>query len=102
MDLDFQIGNLRKSVTLAIVDDLAVHPIICTAYQDKLIESIQCKARLLKPIEIRSVAILDTLNSLVCTLESPDDTQAREAPVYRRIVIPPTFEVPVRVCTSAS
>ena len=45
IDLDIQIGDLRKSVTLAIVDDLVVQLIIGMAYQDKLIESIQCKAR---------------------------------------------------------
>ena len=57
MDLDVQIGDLRKSVTFAIVDDLAVPLILGMAYQDKFIESIRCTARRLKPIDNRCVAI---------------------------------------------
>ena len=59
MDLNLQIGDLRKSVTFAIVDGLSVPLIIGTAYQEKLIESIQCKARRLKPVDSRAIAILD-------------------------------------------
>ena len=97
-----QIGDLRKSMTFAIVDDLAVPLIIGTAYQDKFIEFIQCKARRLKPIDSCSIAILDTLNSPVCTLESLDEAQSRKVQVCRRIVIPPMSEVPVGMRTFAS
>ena len=41
VDLDLQIGDLRKSVTFAVVDDQAVPLIIRTAYQDKYIEAFQ-------------------------------------------------------------
>ena len=102
MDLDVQIGDLRKSVTFAVVDDLAVPLIIGTAYQDKFIESIRCTARRLKPINSRSIAILDTFDSSVCTLESPEDAQPKGVRVCKRTVIPPMSEVPVRVRTSAS
>ena len=78
MDLDVQISYLQKSVTFAIVGKLAVPLIIGTEYQDTFIESIQCKARLLERIDIRSVAILDTFDSPVCTLESTDDAQSRK------------------------
>ena len=64
MDLDVQIGDLRKFVTFPIVDDLAVPLIVSTAYQEKLNESIQCKERRLKLIDSRSVAILDKFDSL--------------------------------------
>ena len=102
MDLNIQIGDLRKSVMFAIVDDLAVPLIIGAAYQEKFIGSVQYKARRLKPIDIRSVAILDAFDSPEYTLESPDDVQPRKVQVCRRIVIPPMSEVPVRVRTFAS
>ena len=54
MDLDVQIEDLRKSVTIVILDDLSVTLIIGTAYQDEFIESIQCKSRWLKPIDSES------------------------------------------------
>ena len=71
MNLDVQVGDLRKSVTFAIVDDLAVPLIIGKIYQNKFMKSIQCNARRLEPIKSRSVAILDTFDSPVCKLESP-------------------------------
>ena len=40
MNLGLQIGDLQKSVTLTIIEDLAIPLIIVTAYQDKYIESI--------------------------------------------------------------
>ena len=40
MDLDLEIGDLRKSITVAIFDDLAVPSIVDTAYQDKHLEPI--------------------------------------------------------------
>ena len=43
MNLNLQIGDLRKSMTFAIVDDLAVPLIVRTAYQDRFIEAIQCR-----------------------------------------------------------
>ena len=69
--LDIQIGNLRRAVTFVIVDDLVVPPIIDTAYQDRLVESIQCKAHWLKLIDNRSVAILDTFDLLCVHWSSP-------------------------------
>ena len=77
MDLDLQIGDLRKSITFAIVDDLAVSLLMGTAYQDRFIDTIKCKARRLKPINNRTVAILDSFNSPVCTMESEDNAQPR-------------------------
>ena len=53
IDLDIQIGDLRMSVTFAIVDDPSVPLIIGTTYQDKLIYFIQFKACTLKPIASR-------------------------------------------------
>ena len=73
MDLGVQVSDLRKFVTFAVVDDLAVPLIICTVYYDKFIESIQYKARRVKPNESRSLAILDIFEHPVCTLESSDD-----------------------------
>ena len=43
MNFDLQISDLRRSVNFAIVDNLAVSLIVRTAYQDKFIESTQCK-----------------------------------------------------------
>ena len=62
MNLFIQIGDLRTSVTFAIEGDLVVLPNVRTAYQDKFIESIQCKTRGLKQIANRSVAILYTFD----------------------------------------
>ena len=64
LDLDLQIGDLRKSITLAIVDHLAVPLIFTTAYKEKYIESIHCRTRRLRPPYRRSVATLtrSTLN----------------------------------------
>ena len=59
MDLDLQISDLRKSVTFAIVDNLAVTQIVGTTYEYKFVEAIQCKAHRLKPIDSRAIAILD-------------------------------------------
>ena len=42
-DSDILIENLRKSVTFAIMDDPIAPLIIGKAYQDKFIESINCK-----------------------------------------------------------
>ena len=102
MDLDLVIGDLRKSVTLAIVDDLAVPLIVGTAFQDKYIESIQCRARRLKPSNSRSIAILDTFDSPVCTIESEEDAQPRKVHVCRRTVIAPMSEAPVLVRSEAA
>ena len=41
MDLELQISDLRKPVTFAIVDDLAVPLIVATASQDRFIEGIK-------------------------------------------------------------
>ena len=87
MDLDLEIGDLRKSITFAIVDDLAVSLIIGTAYQEKLIESIHCEARRLKPANSRTVAILDTFDTPICTLESVD-AQPKTVHVCRSTVVP--------------
>ena len=62
MDFDLKIGDLRKSIIFAIVDDLAMPLIIGTAYQDKFIESIQCKERRLKPVDSIAIAILDSFD----------------------------------------
>ena len=102
IDLYIQIVDLRKSIAFAIVDDLAVPLIIGTAYQDTYIESIQCKARRLKPCHSRSITILDTLDSPVCSLESTVEAQPKKVEVCRATVIPPMSEGPVRVRTSAS
>ena len=94
MDLDIQIGDLSKSITFAIVDDPALPLIIGTAYQDKFIESVQSKTPRLKLNDICSVATLETLDSPVCTFDSPDDAQPRKVQIYRRTVIPSMSEVP--------
>ena len=65
------------SVTFAIVDSLAVPLIIGKTYQDRFIESIEGKAHSPKLADSRSVAIIDTFDSPVCTLESPGDAQPR-------------------------
>ena len=65
LDLNLQIGNLRKSITFAFVDNPAVPLIVGTAYQDKYIESIHCKTRRLKSFNSRSVGILDAFDSAV-------------------------------------
>ena len=62
MGFDIQIGNLRKPVTFTVVDNLTVLWIIGMSYQDEFIESIQCKARGLKPIDRCSIALLDTFD----------------------------------------
>ena len=102
MDLDIQIRDLRRSVTFAIVDDVAVPLIIGTAYQDKFIESTQCRKRRTKPIDSRNVAILGTIDSPARTLQSPDDAQPRKVQVRRRTVLPPMSEMPLKVRTFAS
>ena len=43
IDQDLQMGDLRKSITLAIVDDLAVPLITGATWQDQYIESIRAK-----------------------------------------------------------
>ena len=63
MDLDVQIADLCKSITFAFVDHLAVPLMIGTDHQDKLIESIQSKAHRLRPIDNRSVTMLDAFES---------------------------------------
>ena len=61
--MDVQIGDLRKSAMIAIMDNLALLLIAGNAYQDKFIEFIRCKARQQKPIDGRNLALLDTLDS---------------------------------------
>ena len=102
MDLDVQIADPNKSVAFAIADNLAVPLIIGTSCQDRFIESNQCKARRLKLIKNRSVAILDIFDSSECTLESPDAALPRKVQVCRCIVIPPILEMPVKLRTFES
>ena len=66
-ELRYQISDLRKSVTFSILDKLAISLIVGTAYQQKLIQPIQCKGHRLKPIAFRSVAMLDTFDSPMST-----------------------------------
>ena len=60
-------------MTFAIEDDLAVPLIVGMAFQDELINAIQCKALRLKPVDSRVIAILDSFETPVCTHESAND-----------------------------
>ena len=102
VDLDLQIGCLRKTFTFAIFCDLAVPMIVDTAYQDKLIEVIQCKSRRLEPFQSRSVAILDTFDALVFSIESEEDAQPKRVQMCRRAVAAPMSEEPVLVRSEAA
>ena len=88
MDLDLQIGDLRKSVTFEIVDDLDVSLIVGTTYQNKFIEAILYKKNRLLPANKRAIATLDRFVSFACTPEPEDGAQPSRAPLYRRTVVP--------------
>ena len=81
LNLDLQIGDLKRSVTFAIVDNLAVPLIVGTAYQDKFSEAILGKAHRLKPIDSRAIPIIGSFDSSVCTLESADDARPMKVQV---------------------
>ena len=84
------------------MDNLAVPLIKDSFYQDKFIAFIQFKARRLRVIDSCNVAILNTFNSSVCILESPEDAQPRTVHLSRLTVTSLVLVVPVNVPTFAS
>ena len=89
-------------MAIAIVDDLAVPLIVSTAYQDKFIESILRKARRLKPVNSRLIAILDSFVSDVRTLKAAEDAQPIKVYLCSHSIIHLMSEGSLKVCTFAS
>ena len=74
MNLDVQIGNLRKPLMFVAVYDLAVQLILGISYQGISLSSFIARSADLSRIFYLSVAILDKFDSLMCTLDSSEDT----------------------------